>query len=140
MISSEKLPEEQIEELIRQKLEGTSYSEIRVKLAEQGLSLEEIRSVIRRMDEKVLQAEVEGGSRLRARSWYRIGLGIAVIGLLLTVGNNSGVLLEDLPRWLVYAPFFIGILMMFYGRMLQRRQSDPLNQKFSKIRSKRPYK
>ena len=140
MQSMEKKPESNIEELIEQKLNGVSYTRIRSQLAEQGLSDEEIKSIIREVDERVLRAEIEGGARERARSWYRIGLVIAVVGLLLTIGINAGWMLKGTPRWIIYGPFFVGILLMYYGRRLQQKQSDPFDKGPGRIRKKRPYK
>lgn len=135
-----RLSENDIAELVREKLEGESYTQIRSKLAARGISEEEISSIIREVDEKVLRAEIEQGRRNRARSIYRIGLAVAIIGLLLSVGSNAGIILVDVPRWIVYSPFFAGILLMFYARMLQRKQIDPLASGSDRIRRKRPYK
>ncbi len=136
----DKLPESTIEELARQKLEGRSYTEIRAHLAESGLSEDEVSEVIKLIDEKVLKSEIEQGYRDRSRSWNRIGLILAIVGLLLTIGSNAGIILKGVPRLLVYGPFFAGILLMIYGRMLQRKQSDPFEKGPGRIRSKRPYK
>ena len=136
----EKLSDSDVEELIQQKLEGESYTQIRSQLAEKGLSDKEIKSIIREVDERVLHAEIEGGARERARSWYRIGLAIAVVGLLLTIGLNAGWMLKGTPRWIIYSPFFVGILLMYYGRRLQQRKSDPFDKVPGRIRKKRPYK
>lgn len=136
----DKLPENTIEEFILQKLEGKSYSDIRARLTESGLSEEAVTEAIKEIDEKVLLAEIEQGHRDRSRSWNRIGLILAIVGLLLTIGSNAGIILKGAPRLLIYSPFFAGILLMIYGRMLQRKQSDPFNRGPGRIRSKRPYK
>ena len=90
-----KLSKETLEELVRQKLDGESYTVIRERLSEMGLSKEEISHTIREMDERVLRTEVELSRRRRAKSWYRTGLVIAVAGLLLSVGYNAGMILEN---------------------------------------------
>ncbi|MEN8226564.1 MAG: hypothetical protein ABFS38_00310 [Bacteroidota bacterium] len=136
----EKLSESIIEELVQQKLEGESYSRIRSGLAEQGFTDEEIRSSIRKIDERVLRAEIEQGSRNRAKSWYRIGLALAVAGLILTIGSNAGWMLKGIPGWVIYSPFFAGILIMYYGKRLQIKQSNPFEKGADRIRKKRPYK
>lgn len=41
---------------------------------------------------------------------------------------------------LVYSPFIAGILVMLYGRFLQRKQSSPAGSGTGAIRRKRPYK
>jgi len=136
----EQLSESIIKELVQQKLEGESYTKIRSGLAEQGFTDEEIRSAIRQVDERVLRAEIEQGSRERGKSWYRIGIAVAITGLILTIGSNAGWILIGIPRWVIYTPFFVGILLMYYGRRLQQRPSDPFNKGAGRIRKKRPYK
>ena len=135
-----KLSNSEIEKLVRQKLEGESYSLIRSRLSNKGFSEEEIRSTIRQVDERVLRAEIEKKGRESAKSWYMIGLGLAVIGLILTIGSNAGWILTGISRWTVYTPFFIGLLVMLYGKRLQQKQPDPLDAGPGRIRKKRPFK
>ena len=134
------LSEERIEELYHQKLEGKSYSEIRAELSESGLKPEEIGAIIRKVDERVLKSETDHRHAAKATQFHRIGLILAIIGLLITMGFSFGIIQTSLPPWLVYSPFLAGIVMMFYGRMLQRKKSDPIYKTASKIRTKRPYK
>lgn len=129
-----------IEEFVLQKLEGKSYSDIRAQLRESGLSEQEVTSTIREIDKKVLHAEIEQGHKDQSRSWSWIGLILSIAGLLLTIGSNAGLILKGVPRLLVYSPFFAGILLMVYGRMLQRKTPDPFKTGPGRIRSKRPYK
>lgn len=135
-----KLTESTIEELVLQKLEGKSYSDIRVQLKESGLSEEAVTHAIKEIDKRVLQAEIEQGHRDQSRSWSRIGLILSIVGLLLSIGFNAKFILKEIPRLLVYSPFFAGILLMIYGRMLQRKTPDPFKKGPGRIRSKRPYK
>ena len=136
----DKLPESIIQELVEQKLSGVSYSEIRSRLGERGLSEEEIRKTIRQIDEKVLQAEIGEKHRVKTRQWYFTGLFLAVVGLILTIGANRGLILENRPKWIVYIPFFSGILLMFYGRMSQRKQPELFEKGPGRIRKRRPFK
>lgn len=131
---------DRLEELSVQKLEGRSYSEIRADLAANGLNSEEISKVIRQVDEIVLKAETEMKHSAKARQWHRAGLVLAVAGLLLSIAFNAGYILTGFPAWIVYSPFFAGILLMFYGRMQQRKQPGPYQKGPGRIRRKRPYK
>ena len=133
------IPESRIEELVREKLDGKSYSEIREELSESGMSPEEIRAMIRQVDERVLNATSEQGSLDRAQQWYRIGLIVAVVGLLLTIAFNRGIILKTFPALLVYSPFIAGILIMFYGRRMQKKQHPTVEKGSGAIRKKRPY-
>lgn len=134
------IPEHRIKELARQKREGQSYSEIRSILKEEGLNEEEISGTIRRVDEKVLQEEMTEGSLARAKRWYFTGVAIAAAGLVITFLYSRGTLLTGLPRIVIYLPFFIGILVMFFGRRMQRRGTDTIDKGESRIRRKRPFK
>lgn len=129
-----------MDNLVRQKLDGVSYSEIRSRLSGEGYSDQEITSIIRKVDEHVLREEVERGSRTRARTLYRAGLYIAVAGLALIVVSNAGWFLPNVRRWMVYAPFFIGIGIMFYGKWVPADTPGPDMKGPGKIRKKRPFK
>jgi len=136
----EPLPESTLEEYVQQKLEGKSYSEIRSQLKKAGLSEAAVTEAVRQIDDRVLRAEVNRLNRKRSRQIYWAGIILAVAGLLITVSSNGGLFLAGRSKILVYSPFFAGIALMLYARMLQRRQSNPLDQRPGKIRSKRPYK
>ena len=133
-------PDNRIEELVREKLEGKSYSKIREELKEAGMAAEEISQLIRQVDERVLKETVEQGKGQRIQQWYRLGLVLAVAGLILSIAYNAGMILTHLPAMAVYSPFIAGILLMFYGRMMQRKRSDPTPRDPGPIRKKRPYK
>ena len=132
--------ESRIEELAREKMEGKSYSSIRNELAESGMNDGEISSLLRQVDERVLGETVKQGDRDRAQQWYRTGLILAVIGLILSIVYNAGIILAYLPALLIYSPFFVGILVMFYGRSLRKKQSASTDNGTGAIRRKRPYK
>ena len=132
--------ESRIEELAREKMEGKSYSSIRNELAESGMNDGEISSLIRQVDERVLGETVKQGDRDRAQQWYRTGLILAVIGFILSIVYNAGIILAYLPALLIYSPFFVGILVMFYGRSLRKKQSASTDNGTGAIRRKRPYK
>jgi len=132
--------ESRIEELAREKMEGKSYSSIRNELSESGMSEMEVKDLIRQVDERVLSETMKQGDPNRAQQWYRIGLILAMIGLILTIAYNAGIIFENLPAVLMYSPFFVGILVMVYGRFLQRKRSTPSDPGTGAIRRKRPYK
>jgi hypothetical protein len=133
-------PDSRIEDLAREKLEGKSYSRIRDELRASGMVAEEVSRLIRRVDERVLRETVEQGERYRAKQWYRIGIILAGAGLILSIGYNAKMILTNLPALAVYSPFMAGILLMFYGRMVQRKRPDPSPKGPGPIRKKRPYK
>jgi hypothetical protein len=137
---TESVDESRLDELAREKLEGRSYSDIRNELSESGMTAEEISRLIRKVDEKVLGETVHQGLMDRAGQWYRAGLILAILGLVFSVLFNAGILLERLPAILVYTPFFAGIVVMIYGRYLQRKPSGPSRPSTGAIRRKRPYK
>lgn len=129
-----------IEILVREKMEGKSYSTIREELSGSGISDEEISKLIRQVDERVLSETIKEGGKGKVIQWYRIGLILAIAGLILSIAFNAGIVLMGFPAMLVYSPFLVGILMMIYARTLQRKQSDPPDTGTGAIRKKRPYK
>ncbi|RLD71659.1 MAG: hypothetical protein DRI98_04490, partial [Bacteroidetes bacterium] len=129
-----------IEELAREKMEGKSYSTIRDELSESGMTDSEITNLIRQVDERVLSQTIKQASPDRAQQWYRSGLVLAVIGLILTIAFNAGIILKNLPAMVIYSPFIAGILVMAYGRYQQKKQSAPSETGTGAIRRKRPYK
>ena len=135
------LSESRIAELVREKLNGKSYSEIREELAKSGMSPDAIRTSIRQVDERGLGETAEQGERDPAQQWYRAGLVLAVIGLILSIAYNAGIVLNTFPALLIYSPFLAGILLMFYGRTVQRKQKKTTEETGrGAIRKKRPYK
>ena len=138
--SMEENNQEMINRLAGEKLEGKSYSEIRARLRDQGLSTEEVRDLMRQVDEKVLEAAVKEGRPDRARQLNRAGLVLSIAGLAISIAFNAGLILQRLPAMAIYAPFFAGILLMFYARMTRGRGHGTRDRKPGPIRRKRPFK
>jgi len=129
-----------IEELVRKKMAGTSYSTIRSELSESGLSAEEISSLIRKVDERVLEETTQQGRLGKGKQWYLAGLILAVAGLALSIAYKAGIIFNYLPALLIYSPFFTGLLVMLYGRSILRKQGAPDLKDPGAIRKRRPYK
>jgi hypothetical protein len=129
-----------IDKLAREKMEGKSYSDIRQDLSDSGMGDEEIKRLIRQVDERVLSETVRQGTKDRTQQWYRLGLILAICGLVLSIAYNAGIILDSLPALLIYSPFFAGILVMVYARILQRKKTAPTDNCTGAIRRKRPYK
>jgi hypothetical protein len=134
------IKKERIEELARQKLEGKSYSEIRAELPESGMPDGEVGHLIRQVDERVLEAATAEGRVGLPRRLNRIGLFLAVTGLIISIAYNAGIILKNLPALAVYSPFIAGILVMFYARMVQRKPPGIHGHGPSPIRKRRPFK
>jgi hypothetical protein len=134
------LPESVLNEMAARKLEGESYNKIRKELAESGLEGDELRKVMRMIDELVLKEEMNRKAEGRTRQWYWAGVILASVGLVLTLGSNRGIILANVPRWIVYSPFFGGIALMLYSRYSGRRRSETEKEGPGPIRRKRPYK
>ena len=133
------LSEDIIEELVRQKLEGKSYTHIKNDLRDRGLNEAEIRESIKKIDEKVLLTEIGKRYLTKSRQLYHIGMFLAIFGLILTIASNRFILTQ-LPKYVIYIPFFAGLLLMFFGRMSNRKQPDLHKKGPGRIERKRPYK
>ena len=77
-----------IEALVREKMDGKSYSSIREELAASGMPEEEIKSLIRQVDERVLNETMQNGTKEKVQLWYRIGLIVAIAGLGLSIARR----------------------------------------------------
>lgn len=132
--------EERIEILVREKLEGKSYTEIRASLLDSGLSKEEISDLIRKVDEKVLEETLRGNRMEMPKKIYRAGLILAITGLIISILFNAGLILTNTAPLIVYTPFLLGILLMFYGRMARRREPPAADTGPGPIRRRRPFK
>jgi len=136
----ERVKDSTLEELVRLKLEGGSYTEIRALLTQSGLSKDKLMEAMKVIDEKVLHAEIEKGKSEKSKQWYRAGLIIAIAGMIIAIGFKAGIIFPELAQLLVYSPFFAGIALMFYGRIIQRRRLELSEKDPGRIRRKRPYK
>jgi hypothetical protein len=134
------LPEKKIEEMVQRKLKGESYTRIRKELGELGLDEKEVHRAVRNIDEKVLQEELNRKAAGKSKQWYRAGILLAIVGLILTLGANRGIFLAYLPKWIIYSPFFAGIALMLYSRYSGTRKPASNNDGSGPIRRKRPYK
>lgn len=132
--------ESRVEELAREKLAGKSYSTIRKELEESGMGEEEISSLIRKVDARVLGETVQQGRQEKKRRLYRTGLFLAIACLALSIAYNRGIIFQTLPALLVYTPFFLGIIIMVYARYLLKNRSSPPDSHTGAIRRRRPYK
>jgi hypothetical protein len=92
------------------------------------------------VDELVLSETIRQSGQGKAQQWYRFGMILAVIGLMLSIAYNAGIIFRNLPALMIYAPFFAGILVMIYGRTTQKKQSGKSNRAPGAIRKRRPYK
>jgi hypothetical protein len=136
----EEIKQEIIKRLVRDQLDGMSFSEIRKRLLEEGWSEEGVRDLIREVDKRVLEAAVNEGRQDKNRQINRIGLILAVAGLAISIGFNRGLILQRLPAVVVYTPFFLGILVMFYARMTRGRTMTNRDNRSGPIRKRRPFK
>ena len=134
------IPGNVLDEMVQRKLEGESYSQIRKELSDSGLRGDELRSAMRKIDEKVLEEELNRKAGDRTKQWYRAGMFLALVGLLLTLGASRGIILNNIPRWILYTPFFGGIALMLYSRFAGKRSDSSRNDGPGPIRRKRPFK
>lgn len=72
------------------KQQGESYSTIRKELIERGLNEEQIKVVIRSIDNKILQETIAVSNIKKGNQLLIMGLIISSIGFILTIGTYSG--------------------------------------------------
>lgn len=133
--------EEEIDALVKAKMGGQSYNEIRAGLREEGMSEEDMRVLIRQVDARVLKEATQGKARQSSRTLYVTAWAIALAGLGLTLAYRRGMIPVELPALLLYSPFFLGIVLMFYAKRMQGKpRTEKKQEGTGAIRRQRPFK
>jgi len=103
------------EEYLTKKKEGHSFSEIRKELKVKGLTDEQVKVVIRSIDNKIIKEEVNKSNRSTRRQIIFMGLVLTLIGLLITIGTYTGFINIGQSFILSYGPIFGGIGLIGVG-------------------------
>jgi positive regulator of sigma E activity len=104
------------------------------------MSDEEIRGLLRKVDDRVLAKIHHRDQSRKAVIWYFSGLVLAISGILLIVARNAGLFMTSRPSWILYPVFFAGIAFMIHARTLKRKTRMKTPHASGAIRRKRPFK
>ncbi|WP_276369146.1 hypothetical protein [Chryseolinea sp. H1M3-3] len=98
--------------------------DVRRELEQQKVEEEEIKIIVRAVDDELHHRLLHGNAGKTATQFIRIGFIFAIIGLILTILALSGILQMGRLVILAYGPFFIGLSMVLVG-YLKRKTSNP---------------
>ncbi|RKD86032.1 hypothetical protein [Mangrovibacterium diazotrophicum] len=90
------------------KQEGMSFGEIRSRLASEGVAEEDIRVIIRLIDNQILRGDVKKSRNQKARELIAVGLVISVVGIIVTLGTYLGYINTGNSYLVAYGPVLGG--------------------------------
>lgn len=93
---------------------------IRKEMEKNNLPEEDIRAVVRAVDSELRNHLGHQSHQNRARQLKIMGAVVASIGILLTIGTYTGVLLSGNSFFIVYGQVIAGIGLYYRGHMMQR--------------------
>ena len=102
-------------ELLPRKQQGESYSVLRKEMEERGLNEEQIKVVIRSIDNKILQGAVSEAKGKWANQIIYIGFFLALIGILITYGTYTNIINTGNYFILSFGPILSGVGLILFG-------------------------
>ncbi len=120
------ISEEYIQELVRRKLEGESYSSIRKDLENKQLDESKVRELIRYIDDAVLKQETDKAKRIRAGEIKTIGIIVAAAGVVITLGSILGLINTGGYIIITYGPLLSGLGLWGYGDISRQRKTGKI--------------
>ncbi len=109
------------------KQEGMSFGEIRSRLASEGVADEDIRVIVRLIDNQILRGEVTKSRNRKARELIGVGLVISVVGIFVTVGTYLGYINTGNSYLVAYGPVLGGAAIAAGGWSQHRRRGGRNN-------------
>lgn len=95
--------------------EGFEIDQIRKELEGRGIPDEEIRAIIRLVDNQLQNELLTKSDNSKSNELFWAGLVIAIIGAAITIGTYTGVIYMGDSFLFVYGPLFGGLSLMFGG-------------------------
>ncbi len=102
--------------------------DVRRELEQQKVAEEEIRIIVRAVDDELQHRLQHGNPGETASQFIRIGIILVIVGVVLTTLALSGILKMGRLLILAYSPFFIGLSMILVGFLKRKtKNSKPLS-------------
>jgi len=116
-----------INELIKfyhgKKVDGMDFSQIRKELKEKGIEENDIKNIVREIDNKILAGDVKKVGKIKARELRLIGWTLMIIGGVATLGTYIQWFDVKGYHIVAYGPVIAGYLMIVAARKAQRKAS-----------------
>jgi hypothetical protein len=107
-----------------------AFDQVRGQLESEGLPEQEIKMIVRQVDDEV-QGRLLGQSKKSGfNQMIFVGLFLALIGLILTIGSLVGFLSKGIDMAIfAYGPLFAGLVILFAG--IRRKKRKNISNEFS---------
>ncbi|WP_462253886.1 hypothetical protein [Ekhidna sp.] len=89
--------------------------QIRKELEPKGVPEEDIRAIVRLVDNDMQKRELNKSSRNKSKEYIRIGAVLTFTGLSITIGTYTGAIAMGNSFMLMYGPIVVGISLMIGG-------------------------
>lgn len=124
--------EDLINGFLERKKQGESYSEIRIELENLGYNPEDIKRIIRQIDELILAENNKKSSDLKSKEYRTVGIVLIAIGLLVTLGSLTGLI--PMPGYftILIGPIVIGVFMFLGAKNIGKSNKISNNRRFGK--------
>lgn len=96
----------------QKKKNGMDFIDIRRELEAEGISEEDIRLIIRNIDDAIIREELSSTKQVKLDLTYWVGVILIVSGLLLTVGTYTGVIRLGGYVIIAFGPVMVGLSMI----------------------------
>ena len=116
MLNQKKIRAMKLDELteyyLERKQEGMSFSTIRIELEEKNISNNDIKFIIREIDDKLLTQISESSEKMKTNSQLVIGVFLFSGGMLASLGTYLGWINMGNYFIVAYGPIFVGLGMI----------------------------
>lgn len=123
-----------IQVYFQKKLEGMDITAIRKELQEMRVPDDQIRRIIMKVDDLIMEEELRQISTQRKKEFNNIGSVLLLIGLLLLVLKYFGLVNLQGYYVLIYAPIIVGAVMIWRARGMDDKSSGLRGRQNKRIR------
>ncbi len=98
--------------------------DVRLELEQQKVDEEEIKFIVRAVDEELQNRLLSAQSRDQSTMFVRLGIILMVVGTAITVAFVTDALKTKSFMFLTYGPFIIGVSMLLVGLFKRRNKNS----------------
>ena len=107
--------EELIEYFLQEKRNGKGFSEIRSELVAMNVKEEDVKMILRLIDDEILNEEIVKSNKQKAKELIYIGAFIFLVGFIFTVSTFVGLIKMGDSFLLAYGPILAGAGVVYSG-------------------------
>ena len=96
-------------------------NQIRKELEAKNIPDEEIKAIVRLVDNYIQMNHITKSSNKRANEFIIGGIFLALFGAVITIGTYTGLINTGNSFVIMYGPFFVGLSFIFGGLAMKRK-------------------